>query len=507
MSTIFQNDSNNNERVIKINPWLISTVVLIFVCFGIWMYFRWQQSQTSPNYQPTLGSKKATLSGSITWSGLQPKEGDQGNISIMLRQAGSSDNFKDAGLKLTLSDKTWSFANAIEGENYEVYGNLTINGVSIAKSSIETVTAPALNIPIDFNVSWSDLGLDPGSLQEELKTVSGKYTINGYLPTGSKLLIQQTIANQVSEVATLNLSGNSSTFSIINIDPYTNYSFQAILKDKNNNVIGQSDHIATAKLGNKQINFVINSTAHPPATAAPLQPNAVVTPKTTPTPTPIPTQVGGVILPPQVTPYPQTGQTQVSGWITINGPLDKDSRVQIMGKKPADNDYQVWTTINNPKSDGQFWSYSQVNAGEWYVIKAQLQVREQNVNSSSQTTVAAPAGNINFTLNTNFSLTPPENQVAINVEPCQRSGERWFTYINIAKFQQAGQYWIKVGGEQGSGNFYNQKININDSGVRIKVENLTSGVKYVQFSYSLCRDCHSEANFSPWSKPVSFDCH
>ena len=171
----------------------------------------------------------------------------------MLRHAGSSDNFKDAGLKLTLSDKTWSFANAIEGENYEVYGNLTINGVSIAKSSIETVTAPALNVPVDFNVSWDDLGLDPGSLQEELKTISGKYTINGYLPTGSKLLIQQTIANQVSEVATLNLSGSSSTFSIINIDPYTNYSFQAILKDKNNNVIGQSDHIASERSEERRV--------------------------------------------------------------------------------------------------------------------------------------------------------------------------------------------------------------------------------------------------------------
>lgn len=499
----------NQPQIIKINPWLISTVVLFFLCIGVFFYFRQEQKQNSSQFQPALGGTKATLTGKITWSGLKPKPGDKGKISLMIRPAGSSENFRDAGITISLLDDSWTYQQATQGENYEVYAALSINGVVISQSAIETVSAPALNIPTDFKVSWEDLGLDPGSLTEDLKTINGRYIINGYLPTGSHLYIEQTVANKTTRIATLALRDSSDTFQLMNLDPRTNYIFQAVLADKNNQIIGRSESIITGQLNNQQISLVINSTATP---ATP-KPQVTVTPIPTPTPTPTPKptstpNVGGaVILPPEYAYQQPSVPTNVSGWITINGPLERDSRVLIMGKRPEDSEYRPWITINNPKNDGQFWSYPHAQTGQWYVIKATLQVREQDVNSSSQTTIAAPAGNINFTLNTNFSLQAPAEDKLVNVEPCQRQDDRWFTYLSIPKIEAAGQYWIKVGDQPGTGNFYNQKINLGEGQLRTKVENLTSGRKYVQFSYSLCRDCASESNFSAWSKPISFDCH
>lgn len=507
MKTTSHQSDIYQQKVIKINPWLISTIVLFFLCLSIFFYFHQKEKQNSSQFQPTLGSTKATLTGKITWSGLKPKPGDQGKISLMIRPAGSSESFRDAGIPISLLDTNWTYQQATQGENYEVYAALIYNGVVISQSAIETVSAPALNIPTDFKVSWEDLGLDPGSLSEELKTINGRYIINGYLPTGSHLFIEQTVANKTSRIATLALSQSSDSFSLMNLDPRTNYIFQAVLADKNNQVIGRSEAIISGQLNNQQISLVVNSTATPPTPLPKVTVTPVPTPTPTPKPSPTPNTGGAVILPPEYSHQQPTVPTNVSGWITINGPLDRDSRVLIMGKRPEDNEYRPWVTVNNPKNDGQFWSYPHAQTGQWYVIKATLQVREQDVNSSSQTTIAAPAGNINFTLNTNFSLQAPAEDKVVGVEPCQRQGDRWFTYLTIPKIDNAGQYWIKVGDQPGTGNFYNQKINLGEGQLRTKVENLTSGRKYVQFSYSLCRDCSSESNFSAWSKPIGFDCH
>jgi hypothetical protein len=311
--------------------------------------------------------------------------------------------------------------------------------------------------------------------------------INGYVPSGSKITLTETVDGQTNNMITLDVASTETVFSIVEVDPHKNYVFSAFLTDSSGKNIGSSSQKISANMSDSQVNFVINSLAIPP-TPVPV----TVLPAPAPSPTPV------------ATPVPQG---RVTGRVVLNGPLDKNSQLLVLGRRVGDNDYQVWQTISNPNNEGQSWEYQGASVGQSYDIKIALQVNGNNVSTSNQVTLSVPANNVNFTLNTNFFIPSPSDSQIPSVEPCLRTGSNWETYFKFPRIDNAGQYWIQVGDSEGYSNYYNQKVAVGDGDLRLKIGSLPGGRKlYVRYTYSVCRSCSSDSNFAPWSRTIGFTC-
>ncbi len=420
-------------------------------------------------------SETATLGGSIVFTGLTPESTDKEEVGIFVRPSGSSDEFTDTMVRIPVSgDLTWKYPSALSGHNYEVRAALFSGGSRVKTSDTVLVTAPALSIQLPINVDWDDLGITPTN---EVHTISGNIQINGYIPTGASVHLMHTASPQDVLWLSLAASSHNVPFIISDVSGTQNYNVYAIMVDSQGNSLGKSSQQHLANSGDTKVDFVINSTATAP-----------------PTPTPAP----------QATPVPGA---KVSGQVTINGPLDANSRLVISGKRTQDNDYQVWQVIEAPNNDGQYWSYDKATTGENYNIRVSLQVNGSDVNTSNVSTVTAPATNINFTLNTNYSLDKP-TQAAI-ADPCQRSGENsWKTIIKIPGVSGAGQYRVQIGSKAGYSDIYNQIVSANGNNeVSFTVDGFSLGqLNYLRYSYSACRDCSSQNSFSAWAPTATFTC-
>ena len=447
-------------------------------------------AEVQPEVPTAPVQQKATLAGKIVYSGLVPDAGDSGEVRIFIRESGAQTEFTDTGLSVPLMEnQVWSYTEAIAGKNYEVRAALKDNGLTLVLSDVETVTAPALNIDLDLNVSWQALGMTPEQVNAN---ISGQVTVNGYIPSGSQIQVLDKENNQQSTLLTLTAAEEAS-FTLREITVTENYILTAILADKNGNVIGKSSQEVTADAGDTKVDFVINSTAKAPATP---------TPTPTPVATPTPTTTTAA---PAATPQP-TG-AKMSGQVIINGPLDANSRILILGKRPSESDYKVWQTINDPNNSGQYWEYNQAIAGEDYNVQVALQVNENNTGTANMITTVAPASSLNFTLNTGVSLPAPSSQPT--VDPCTRDGDRWKTIIKIPGISDAGQYLIQIGSKEGYSDLYNQVVAAPANGAELKFTQggfETGKPNYIRYTYSSCRNCKSQANFTGWSVTKSFTC-
>jgi hypothetical protein len=443
---------------------------------------------------PTVTPTAATLAGQITWSNLKPDADDEGTIDILIRRAGTLDDFVRAA-RLAVQDTSWQYETAEAGVNYEIYGIVNFRGEVVGKTPVETVTAPALNIILDFHITWEDLGMESVNIPVAYRTIAGKVVINGYIPAGSKLTLTETVANKTSDLITMDVGSNQQEFQITEVDPTINYTFGAILKTGAGAVIGTSSQKIAAQANDSQVNFVINSTAIVP----------------TPTPTPRAT-ASPVITPPptsSATPVPNLNLGKMEGRIVLNGPLDQNTRLLVLGKRPEVNDYQVWQAIENPNNDGQYWEYQEAVIGQDYDVQIALQVNGNNVSTSRRQTMRAPASRIDFTLNTNFFIPAPNDSQVPRAEPCFRDGNSWYTYVTMPKIDNVGQYWLQIGDRPGYSNYYNQKFIPTDPNqdVRLRINDLAGNKNLsLRYTYSVCRTCSSESNFAPWSKEVGFTC-
>ncbi len=478
--------------------WLV--VILILIAIGVILavnLFRLQKENEQKNALVALNqTQQSTLAGQVVFTGLEPEAGDAGEIEIVIRPAGSDQEFIDTGIRLPLiGDLSWNYKDVAAGQNYEVRAMLLIEGASIAASTSQIVTAPALHIELDIDVDWADLGMEPTTVTQEIK---GLIQINGYIPDRSSIQIMRVVNNQASPWLSLLANDSQIPFVFTETAPEENYSLYAVLLDSKNQNIGSSSQQLLANAGDTQVNFVINSQA-----AALITPAPVVA-----TPTPAPVSVQSSTLPtPVPTPTPQPVQTaKVSGQVIVNGPLDNNSRLLILAKTPPEKDYQVWQTINDPSNDGQYWSYDQAVVGQVYNIQVALQVNESNVSTATMVIVTAPAANVNFTLNTGLNLGRPET--APIADPCQRDGDHWKTIIKLPAVADAGQYLVQIGSREGYSDRYNKIIAANgNQEIKFTVWGLDKGkTNYLRYAYSACRYCSSTHNFSGWSVTTGFTC-
>ncbi|MDO5561346.1 MAG: hypothetical protein Q4G02_01040, partial [bacterium] len=300
--------------------WMIVSVILLIIV-AVLFFFLIKGRKTSPETSvatvaPTQKTA-AVLGGTITFSGLLPSESDQATVKILFRDADadSATDFVNMGLSLPAQNNTpWQYNQAVAGENYEVVAALMKDGIVIETSETEEVTAPALHINLDFDLEYDELGLNASSLPKQ--EISGKIQINGYIPSDSSIQVIESLNNQEQTWLTLAANASQIPFTISQVAPEKNYTLYANLLDKSGRNIGKSDGQIVANSGDTQVNFVIQSQAVAPAT---------------PKPTPVPASA---------TPVPVT-KAKMSGQVLVNGPMNANSRLLILGKRPQDSDYQV----------------------------------------------------------------------------------------------------------------------------------------------------------------------
>lgn len=483
--TIADNDVEQRPNYVGIAIAVILVIVIVILTVVLTRNgFNFGSTAKSDNNVAIVNeNEQAMLAGTITYSGLTPDTDDPEQVKIIIRPANSDEEFTDTGIRFGVGEsRSWSYPAAVAGQNYEVQAILLQSGRAIAKSNLEQVTAPALNIILDFNLSWDDLGytLETAPTQD----ISGHVTINGYLPAGASIEIIEVVGKTANQWLTLAATSNQLTFTLHEMAVSDNYILSANLLDKNGTKIGTSSQSVLADVGDTAVDFVINSTAQAPAT---------------PTPTPVPSQTV------TATPTPATG-AKMTGSVTLNGPLDANSRLLILGKRPQDSDYTVWQTINSPSNNGQYWEYDGATAGTTYNVQVALQVNNNNVATGIPITTVAPATNLNFTLNTGLSLPAPSGQAY--ADPCQRDGNNWKTIIKVPAVAGAAQYLVQIGTKEGYSDRYNQIVPADGNNeVKFTVGGFNTGEKnYLRYAYSYCAGCTNSSNFSGWDVTYSFTC-
>ena len=468
------------QRAQRRKNWLLAIVVLLVLVTAGWW---WRQHRRpselvapTPSQTTTANTIKdsshATITGYILYNGLTPPNPAQDRVAIYARESGTQQEFFDTGIRLLTSETTWQWTQAKEGANYEIQAALISGGVIFASSNVETVTAPAVDVNLVFNLNWQNTGTN---IDQYNPTLSGVVQINGYIPVASVLVIslgETTADNQLQHsIYQFPVSSNQMGYTISGLNPYQRYYVDAYLQTSGGQNIGAAQSGMFVNVFDTQANLIINSLAQPPVTTS------------------------------------STNFQPIGGKITVNGPVRDNSRLLVLGKISGTDSYQVWQTLSDFNQRQLEWQYNQAVQGEEYDVEIALQVRGENVSTSQAKTVRAPAKNVSFTINTNFDLADLNNEQVPVVEPCQRNLDVWETYITLPVVNNAGQYWLQVGKSGSPGSYYDNRVNADGSQVRVRVGNIPGGVKVqTRFSYSACKLCQSDQNFSRWSKTVTFTC-
>lgn len=455
----------------------------------------------------------ATITGVINYSALKPDPTDKGEVLIKYRKYGTNEAYKAVFASALANKSPWVWKDAVSGQPYEMTAELVIDKSVVTTSEPIIVTAPAVNQELDLRVTWRNLPQDVVSEQQTY--IKGTVIINGYIPPGSEMrvLAKATDANETQIVASSKSLTNANNWEWKGVRPLKSYILHAVLIS-NGLQIGRSEAVP-AEGGDSEIAVRINSTAIKPS---------ILTPTLTPTPTatitpPPPTPTSSIVITsePQATPTPSPTVTpmptptprptteKISGKVTINGPKDKETSLLLLWRKPGQGDYQVITRINYPSHDGQAWEWNAPVGGQ-YEITTALQVNEQNTSTSQSQIVAAPAENIDFTLNTGVIVDTPGDKPSL--EACNQVGNQWDATIKYPVVQKAGNYWFQVGTNPGLSDTYDSKIRAegNDTQKQVTVRIDNNRTYYTRYAYSLCINCSNNTNFSNFADSFSFSC-
>lgn len=436
----------------------------------------------------------STIKGQIIYTALKPSAGDKGEVRLYYREFGTSADFKDAGISIPLNnEETYTWSKATKGKNYELQAALKIDDEIVSRSEIQTVTAPAFNTDLSLKVLWQDLPHDV--VAGSAIPIGGDVTVNGYIPPGSTIQIFSSAPNstakgqQIAEIETIN---EVNQWQWADAVPLQQYVLHATLQDKNGKDLGDSDETLTVQAAESEVNFVIDSLATPPAT---------------PTPTPTPTPQPSASATPAPSAPPSTSGT-VNGIVYINGPMDANTSLLMLWRKPGDANYQTINRYPMPSNEGAIWQWTGATVGQQYEIMAVLQVNGNNTSEAAQSQIiSAPANNINFTINTNFLIPTPTAQV-INNSCFNQNGNTWTAQLVMPTQSIAQNYWLQVGTAIGRNDVYDGKFKVNLGGtpptVNVTVNN--GQTYYAWFAQAACYNCSDDHNFSPFSPVQGFTC-
>lgn len=356
------NSSTNkadNKKIIA-----IILIVLLLGVGGIIIYKKFASNASSSHESQQVAS--AAVSGTLNINGVVPS----GSVLVLSQmEAGSGAAPVDFSTINNPSDQaSWTFSGAASGKTYVIQGTLkSSDGAELSKSTPITVTAPASNQVITINVAGKGL--------TGVAEISGIVRVNGYFPSGSTISILAKTPNTQYTVVREGLPAQASTpMSTNKAVAGQEYTIVGYLYNSAGSKIGESDPLVVDAPAKNEV-LTINS-------------NAVA-------PTPAPSQ---------------SPKAKISGTIQLNGVAPENSRIVILQAPMNSNDFVV-AVDNIPAQNGQAWVWPNAVNGTWYNLQAILKQRQpngtdQDISGSIQQTVAAPAINVLFTINTGIAASP-----------------------------------------------------------------------------------------------------
>lgn len=473
----------------------IAVVAIIVTIFGLIFFdigfvaskyikpnvpFMNSSSQGSPS-----SAKQATVSGTIHLNGQIPQGS---SISIGVKEHGSAGNYSIFASGLPAVDDTaWQYTAALENTSYDMQAYLDLNGARNTISDPLTVTAPATDEVLTINIVTPDD-------TPEAATISGTVYINGYIPNGATFdVMGRTYGStgNFSEVVDNLPALIKRTMTYSTAISGQKYEIKGQLFDSTGAVIGTSGSVViSAPSDNAEM--TINSSAQPPQGAiTPIQPAGA--------------PAASVVPAASTT---SAGSTAISGTINFNGSAPSGSTVVILAKQPSQANYQVVVNGVTP-ANGSTWSWNGALTGVTYNMVAVLkgQVNSQNIDyADSQTyTVAAPASNQLFTLNTGISMGAPTGSVSITCGT--KNNNVWNGTVNFSSVTGAQYYSFQIGSQSGGSDI----LNINQAAQStanqtVNVSNLNDSVTYyAQYAVSSVTN-PTPAQYSGYSGTYTIRC-
>jgi hypothetical protein len=232
--------------------------------------------------------ESAVISGTIRVNGYIPTGA---SLSVVGRSLGTS-QFQPVVQNLPGESRQYmSYATAVAGQTYEIYGILYDSSKrQIGSSEVLVVTAPAINEILTINsqaiaptsapiiITASPAPLVPTATPTVSPTpisLSGKITFNGIAPVDSRIVVYQKVYNsQNYQVAVDNISPiDGTTWTWASANSGTWYDIIAVLKQKQSNGsdkdIADSQKISIAAPASS-LSFTINSSVSLSAPSGPI---------------------------------------------------------------------------------------------------------------------------------------------------------------------------------------------------------------------------------------------
>lgn len=438
-------------------PLLVVAFILLVLLTGVGGYLigNVRREKTVIPISPTV--QKEIISGTFDLNGYIP----EGSFLGFEVKGPNDTGYQIVGSGLRPADGlTWQWGQAEKNTTYEIRGFIVNNQSRIAVSDMISVVAPAYNEVIRIVSPLSDN-------KPAKTTISGTIDLNGYVPTGSVIILKQRKKgdenfSSFAEVKAYDQAG----WSFTEAESGSQYDLQAYLSANGTN-IGQSVILSISAPANNEV-LVINSNA-----------------------TSLPVNVS------------------ISGKIGINGSAPSGSTISVGQRISGTNQFNnVLSGIAT--SDGIAWSWNSAQQGSSYDLQAYLVNNGNTIAQSSILTVSAPAQN--EVLNISVSSQPPQPPAdAINVW-CLTKGNngRWqvkISYNNNQRIKNATTYRITLYAANSGNNLVSTDVspaNPSDTQTLTTDYVVVEGVShFAQFAYTTCSSC---SNFSAFSPSYQFNC-
>lgn len=339
----------------------IILVVLLLVAGFLLIFKNLNGKKSAP-----ITSTTSTISGILDVNGVVP---DGATLVLSQQETTSGGAPTDfSTINNPKDQEAWIFNGAQSGKNYQIRGTLkSSNGAVLLTSPSIIVSAPASGETLVINLEGKGL--------TGVAAISGSIKVNGYIPTGSTVTLMARTPN--TEFTTTKENMPAQVLTSVLYDKAVagqKYDIIGYLYDSVGTKIGESSTLSLVAPARNEV-LDINSSA--------------------------------TALAPTQTEKPKA---KISGLIKLNGVSPINSRIVILQRRAGKGEYQV-ATDNVPANDGQGWAWTGATSGIWYDMTAVLKQRQDNgtdkdIASSNQMTLAAPAINVTFIINTGIAPSP-----------------------------------------------------------------------------------------------------
>jgi hypothetical protein len=407
---------------------------------------------------------RSTVSGTIDFNGLKPekKDEDSGKIVIAEREHGT-EGFKESGIELSLTDGAdWTWDGAVSGTTYDIRANLYLSDDLIKSSNIVTTTAPSNGSVLSLHIILADI---PDYILEKFEAyISGEVDLNGYIPSGSSISVQQKgeEEKEFSDVVSNLAAADGVSWNWEKARRGSKYEIRAVLYSNGTEIgISQVVSVAAPASGEK---LRIHSSAKAPVEKA-----------------------------------------TISGQVILNGPVQDGSAISMLQRVQGEGDFKEFQNL--PAVSKTPFRWGDAISGKTYEIIAVYQVFDKEESRSHMLKVPAPAHDEQVTIDTKLSLKPPSSEPQVECGSRDSTG-KYNAKLTFPKIDSAQAYLLEIGGKVGDTDVMNQTVG-NEDGARVQTVYIDNNKDYyARYAYSFCVECSLKdiQNWSDYSPTLGFKC-